>query len=142
MDEADDTDEENLSLSISETENEAGEDDERTMSLTSETAGEDADQSQSALPATLHEGSGKRIAVLIHQNGIDERLLDAMARFCVFLYTQPCDGMSTFTVMTDFAGGLGISLDGTTLGRPSNSPQRSYVLRDHVFLKQCCLRSV
>jgi hypothetical protein len=51
----------------------------------------------------------------------DDRLLDAIAQFCVFLCSQPYrDGRSASTVMVYFAGVLGISWDVTTFERPSN----------------------
>jgi hypothetical protein len=67
------------------------------------------------------EGSNGTMIDLFEETTFDDRLLDAIAQFCVFLCSQPYrDGKSASTVMVYFAGVLGISRDGTTFERPSN----------------------
>lgn len=134
-DEAEDADEEYIPLATSEDEDEADEDD--AITLASVSADEDADQSQSALRAALCEAPGERIADLADQNGVDDRLLDAVARFCVFLCTEPYrDGKSASTVMVYFAGVLGISQDGTTFERPKNYTSKLSAL---IHVARLCL---
>jgi hypothetical protein len=134
-DEAEDADEEYILLATSEGEDEADEDD--AITLASVSADEDADQSQSALRAALCEAPGEKIADLADRNGVDDRLLDAVARFCVFLCTEPYrDGKSASTVMVYFAGVLGISQDGTTFERPKNYTSK---LSELVHVARLCL---
>lgn len=98
---------------------EADEDD--AVSLGSVSVGDDADRVQSALRMALYEAPEKMIANPAGQSETEDRLLDAVAQFCVFLCTEPYrDGKSASTVMVYFAGILGISPDGTTFERHSN----------------------
>lgn len=134
-DESEDPDEEYLPLSTSASEDEADEDD--AMTLASTSADEDVDRGQSALRTALCESLSQRLEDLAKQDGDEDRLLDAVARFCVFLCTETYrDGKSASTVMVYFAGVLGISQDGTTFERPSNyTPKLSAV----VHVTRLCL---
>jgi hypothetical protein len=69
----------------------------------------------------LCEAPEKRVTDPASRSEVNNYLLNAVAQFCVFLYTEPYhDGRSVSTVMVYFAGVLGISPDGTTFERPSN----------------------
>jgi hypothetical protein len=51
----------------------------------------------------------------------DDLLLDAVAKFCAFVCTEPFhDGRSATTIIVYFAGVLGIGRDGVTYERPRN----------------------
>lgn len=131
----DDADDEYVPLSASISEDEADEDD--AVSLGSVSVGEDADRVQSALRTALYEAHEKMIANPAGQSEVEDRLLDAVAQFCVFLCTEPYhDGKSASTVMVYFAGILGISLDGTTFERPSNYTPKLSAL---VHIARLCL---
>jgi hypothetical protein len=82
--EDDDADEEYVQLSTSANEDEADEDD--VIPLSSVRTDDDADRIQSALRMALYEALEKRVADPASQKGVDDRLLDAVAQFCVFLY--------------------------------------------------------
>jgi hypothetical protein len=117
----DDADEEYVPLSTSASEDEAEADEDDAMPVASIRTDNNADQRQSALRMVLCEAPEQGVADLDSQSEIDDRLLDAVAQFCVFLCTEPYhDGKSASSAMVYFAGVLGISPDGTTFERPSN----------------------
>lgn len=85
----------------------------------SESTDDHADLNGSVSPSS--KGSKGQLIDLFNETMPVDRLLDAIAKFCVFLCSQPYrDGKSASTVMVYFAVVLGISRDGTTFERPSN----------------------
>lgn len=57
----------------------------------------------------------------VNNQSTDDLLLDAVAKFCVFVCTEPFhDGRSATTIIVYFAGVLGIGRDGVTYERPRN----------------------
>jgi hypothetical protein len=95
----------------------------------SESADDHADSDGSVSQSS--EGSNGPMMDLFDDTTSDDRLLDAIAQFCVFLCSQPYrDGKSASTVMVYFAGVLGISRDGTTFERPSNYTPKLSALVD------------
>jgi hypothetical protein len=86
------------------------------------------------------EGSNRLIIDFLNENTSDDRLLDAIAKFCVFLCSQPYrNGKSASTVMVYFAGVLGISRDGTIFERPSNYAPK---LSAFVHMARLCVLEV
>lgn len=85
----------------------------------SESTDDHADLNGSVSPSS--KGSKGQLIDLFNETMPVDRLLDAIAKFCVFFCSQPYrDGKSASTVMVYFAVVLGISRDGTTFERPSN----------------------
>jgi hypothetical protein len=83
------------------------------------------------------EGSNSPMMDLFDDTTSDDRLLGAIAQFCVFLCSQPYrDGKSAPTVMVYFAGVLGVSRDGTAFERPSNYTQK---LSAFVHMARLCV---
>jgi len=132
-----DSDEEYVPFSTSASDDEAEADEDDAISVASIRTDDGTDRIQSALRIALCEAPEKRAADPAGRNEVDDRLLDGMAQFCVFLCTEPYhDGKSASTVMVYFAGVLGISPDGTTVERPSNYTPKLSAL---VHIARLCL---
>jgi hypothetical protein len=115
-DESNDDNEEFVPMSESDSEDQSEEG--YLPSSPSESVGNDACTNQSGLRSSLCAGQERATSQSVTGN---DGILDAVARFCVFLCTEAYrDGKSASTVMVYFAGVLGISADGTTFERPSN----------------------
>jgi hypothetical protein len=117
-------------------------DEEYVQMSDSESADDHPDSNGSVSPSS--EGSNGPMIDLFNENTSDDRLLDAIAKFCVFLCPQPYrDGKSASTVMVYFAGVLGISRDRTTFERPSDyTPKLSaFVHMARLSRAVCCPKS-
>lgn len=115
-DELDGENEEFVPMSESESEDQSEEG--YSASSPPESVSDDSHANESALRSSLCAGQ-KRVTGQSVTG--DDEILDAVARFCVFLCTEAYrDGKSASTVLVYFAGVLGISADGTTFERPSN----------------------
>jgi hypothetical protein len=94
--------------------------DEKYVQMSGSESADDHEDSNGSVSRSC-EGSDTSMIDLFDETTSDDRLLDAIAQFCVFLCSQPYrDGKLASTVMVYFAGVLGISRDGTTFERPSN----------------------